>query len=438
MTDSARPTVHVVGLGPAGADLVTVGTRDLIDATPVRFLRTRRHPAASLLDGAPTFDHHYESAERIEDVYVAVVADVCAAAHHHGEVLYAVPGSPVVAERTVELLREHGDVRVEVHPALSFADLTWVRLGVDPVAAGVRIVDAHRFDTEAAGERGPLLVCQCDTPFVLSDIKLAVEYPPDEPVVVLQRLGLPDEHIESVRWEDLDRTVDPDHLTSLYVPQLGAPVSGEVAQLVEVVRRLRADDPWKAEQTHQSLQPYLLEEAYEVLEALDAVDPSSGDGTDLLAEELGDLLYQVVLHAVLGAEAGWFDLADVATGVHDKLVARHPHIFDPMLADAPMPTLDELVANWESAKLAEKGRASILDGVPLGLPALALAAKVARKATVLAASPPVDSDLRDADLGAQLLDLVDTAAAAGLDPEGSLRRATQRRLEELRAGEASG
>lgn len=434
MTRAGRPTVHVVGLGPAGPDLVTAGTLELVDRVPVRFLRTVRHPAASVLEGAPSFDQHYETAERIEDVYAAVVEDLVASATAHGEVLYAVPGSPVVAEHTVELLLADGRVRTVVHAALSFADLTWVRLGVDPVAQGVRIVDAHRFEVEAAGERGPLLVCQCDSQFVLSDVKLAVEDPPTAPVVVLQRLGLPDEAVFTVAWEDLDREVRADHLTSLWVPELGAPVAGEVARLATLVRRLRAEDPWKAEQTHRSLQPYLVEESYEVLEALDRMDPVDGEGAEDLAEELGDLLYQVVLHAVLGAEAGWFDLADVATGIHDKLVSRHPHLFDPATADGPPPTVDELVAGWESAKQAEKGRGSRFDGIPPGLPALAYAAKVARKAGTGDGTGPTDED----DVAAALVALVDAAVASGVDPEGALRRATDRRVDALRAAEPDG
>lgn len=434
MTPGDLPVVHVVGLGPAGPDLVTAGTLELVGRVPVRYLRTVRHPAASVLEGAPSFDHHYETAERIEDVYAAVVEDLVAAAAAHGEVLYAVPGSPVVAEHTVELLLAEDRVRTVLHAALSFADLTWVRLGVDPVAQGVRIVDAHRFEVEAAGERGPLLVCQCDSQFVLSDVKLAVEDPPSAPVVVLQRLGLPDEAVFPVAWEDLDRHVVADHLTSLWVPELGAPVAGEVARLAALVRRLRVEDPWKAEQTHQSLQPYLVEESYEVLEALDRMDPVDGEGADELAEELGDLLYQVVLHAVLGAEAGWFDLADVATGIHDKLVSRHPHLFDPAQADAPAPTVDELVGGWEAAKQAEKGRGSRFDGIPPGLPALTYAAKVARKVGsggIGGGAGPVHED----DLAAALEALVDAAVASGVDPEGALRRATDRRVGTLRAAE---
>src|SRR5690606_26423706 len=139
-----------------------------------------------------------------------------AAARDAGEVLYLVPGSPVVAERTVELLLAEPDLAVEVLPALSFADLAWARLGLDPVAAGARLVDGRQFAAAAAGSTGPFLVAQCDQPHVLSDVKLAVEEGPT--VVVLQRLGLPDETITEVAWDDLDRVVQPDHLTSLWVP----------------------------------------------------------------------------------------------------------------------------------------------------------------------------------------------------------------------------
>src|SRR5690606_30345049 len=140
---------------------------------PVRFVRTTRHPSAGLVAPATAFDDLYESAERLDEVYAGIVEALVEAAGRHGEVLYAVPGSPRVAERSVELLAGDPRVDVVVHPALSFADLAWVRLGVDPLAGGVRLVDGHRFAVEAAGERGPLLVAQCDSRDVLSEIKLA-------------------------------------------------------------------------------------------------------------------------------------------------------------------------------------------------------------------------------------------------------------------------
>ena len=409
------PRIDVVGLGPAGPDLLTDGTLGLLRGGAPVYLRTTRHPAASAVAAARSFDHHYESAETFDDVYRAIVADLVEAALDVGPVVYAVPGSPNVAERTVVLLAEDprvvaGDVVVAVHPSLSFLDLAFARLGVDPVATGVRLVDAERFAVDAAGERGPLLVAQCWNRAVLSDVKLSVESPPDAPVVVLHHLGLADERIVEVPWEDLDRTVEPDHLTSLWVPRLAAPVAGELVALDELVRTLRERCPWDRRQTHGSLGRHLLEETYEVLESIDAVDavdavdagPSAHDDGSVadereaaavadLEEELGDLLFQVYFHATLAAEAGRFTLADVARGVHDKLVARHPHVFGDGTAD----TADDVAANWETQKLAEKGRASVTEGIPAALPSLALAAKLQRKAAAIGMVLPSLADEAD-------------------------------------------
>jgi tetrapyrrole methylase family protein/MazG family protein len=158
--------------------LLTVAARDAIGAIGVRFVRTARHPSAAAVGAATAFDDVYEQATAMEDVYATIAARVADAAIAHGEVLYAVPGSPLVAERTVELLRLDPRIVAEVQPALSFLDLAWARLGIDPVAAGVRVVDGHRFALEAAGSSGPLLVAQCDRALVLSEIKLSVDGDP--------------------------------------------------------------------------------------------------------------------------------------------------------------------------------------------------------------------------------------------------------------------
>ena len=145
-------------------------------------------------------------------------------------------------------------------------------------------------------------------------------------MVVLQRLGLPDESVSPVAWADLDRAVRPDHLTSLWIPRLAPPVGAELIGFWELVRTLRERCPWDRAQTPHSLRRYLLEESYEVLDALDRLDPDDGRGADDVADELGDLLFQVVFHAVIAEESGWFTLADVAAGIHRKLVRRHPHV----------------------------------------------------------------------------------------------------------------
>jgi len=437
--------VIAVGLGPAGPDLVTRETADLLSGDRPIWLRTARHPAAVLAPGAPTFDEVYERADTFADVYGEIADRLIALAAEHGEVVYAVPGSPRVLERTVDLLATRaaaGEVDLDVRPALSFLDLAWVRLGIDPLEDGVRLVDGHRFATEAAGERGPLLVAHCHNRRVLSDIKLAVDEPPTEPVLVVQRLGTPEEAVTAVAWADLDRSVEPDHLTSLYIPVLAAPVAAELVAFSELVRTLRERCPWDQEQTHVTLTRHALEEAYEVVEAItswaavspvdgppDDVDPDVvADAEEHLAEELGDLLFQVVFHATLGAERGAFTLADVARGIHDKLVRRHPHVF----AGATVDGVDDLLVTWEEMKRAETGHASVMDGLTDALPSLLWAHKVLRKAE--AAGHPWSPATADPDdLGDQLLALVAVARARDIDPETALRTSAARLRDHVRA-----
>jgi tetrapyrrole methylase family protein/MazG family protein len=419
-------------LGPAGPDLVTNGTTAAIDRVRTRFVRTTRHAAASIVEPAESFDEEYERATSLDDVYRAIVDRLVAAARDQGEVLYAVPGSPAVAERTVVMLRDEaaaGRIDLEVLPALSFADLAWARLGVDPVALGARIVDGRRFAVEAAGERGPLLVAQCDTKDVLSDVKLALDLD-GPPIVVLQRLGTPEESIAGVERRDIDRSVTPDHLTSLWI-DVGAPaVASEVARFDELVHVLRERCPWDREQTHTTLTRHLLEETYEVLEAIEHLDTDTGEGYEHLEEELGDLLFQICFHATLAGEQGAFTLADVARGIHDKLVIRHPHVF----ADVQVEDANAVMRNWEQIKQAEKGRESIFDGIPSSLPSLLYAHKVVRKARTLGVEVDEPSPMPAADgIGAALLALVAAARALDVDPEAALRAA----VAELRARAAA-
>ena len=372
-----RPSVVVVGLGPGGEEQVTLQTVRAIERIPRRYLRTSRHPSAHLVEGATTFDARYEHAERFADVYTGIVDDLVAAAVEHGEVLYAVPGSPLVLERTVELLRADERVAVDVLPALSFLDVAWARLGIDPVEIGVQLVDGHDFAAAAAGSAGPLLIAHTHADWVLSDIKLAVEDASgDEPVVVLQRLGTADEAIVHTTWSELDRGIDADHLTCVYVPRLGAPVAASGVRLHQLARTLRQRCPWDVEQTHASLVPYLVEETFELVDAIAALDPDDPATEEALIEELGDVLYQVEFHAAIAEQAGRFSMADVTTTIHDKLVSRHPHVF----GDVEAHDADAVASNWDAIKRVEKQRASVFDGVARSLPALAYNQHLARKA----------------------------------------------------------
>jgi XTP/dITP diphosphohydrolase len=197
--------------------------------------------------------------------------------------------------------------------------------------------------------------------------------------------------------------------------------------LVTVMDRLRSECPWDKEQTHRSLATYLLEETYETLEAIESL----GEPPDYthLREELGDLLLQVYFHARIAEEAGadGFTVDDVAAGIVDKLVHRHPHVF----AGLDVTDADEVDRNWEALKAAEKGRASVLDGIPAGLPALALADKVLGRSARVGVEPGPAGDLGD-----RLLALVVEARGVGVDAEQALRDAVRRLTDRVRAAES--
>ena len=220
---------------------------------------------------------------------------------------------------------------------------------------------------------------------------------------------------------------------------------GELLTLVSVMDTLRRMCPWDARQTHESLAPYLIEESYEALDALESGDRAA------LREELGDVLLQVMFHARVAAErtdGTGFTVDDVADGIVTKLIRRHPHVF----GDVTVSGADDVTRNWDAIKAAERatgdGPASALDGVPLGQPALALAAQLQRRAeragapAELAAPEMSTPDMATraeggagARLGTELFELVARARAAGLDPELELRAAARRYGDRVRAWE---
>lgn len=431
MTSGGPARVIVVGLGPGESGLVSAATLDAVASIERRFVRTTRHPSAGIVGDAVSFDDVYEQSADLEEVYRTIVERLVLAATAGGTVLYAVPGSPVVAERTVDLLSNDARVTVEIVPAMSFLDLAWARLRVDPIARGVSVVDGQRFATEGAGRSGALLVAQCDSREVLSQIKLAFDEAPCESVTVLCRLGTAGEHIFTTPWSELDRSFEPDHLTSIFFEAAHATDARAFVEFDELVRTLRARCPWDREQTHESLRRHLIEECYEVLDALDAVaGPDDADesaaGYAHLEEELGDLLFQVFFHSVIASENGQFSVVDVVRGIDHKLRSRHPHVFGDVIAESS----DDVLATWEELKRVEKNRDSVMDGIPRALPALLYALKVQKKAEGAGYTEgPATPD--DAVAGASaadtvagiLFNAVALARASDIDPEDALRRA---------------
>jgi tetrapyrrole methylase family protein / MazG family protein len=457
------PVVRVVGLGPSDVQLLTQRTLELLRDAPVVRLRTRVHPAADQFLDVLSYDEWYERAESFDALYEAICTDLVELATNspNFEVVYAVPGSPVVAERTVELLRLRSDVTTICEPAVSVIDVACAALGRDPMSSGLRVLDALGSIEPLRGP-GPLLVLQTYSSEVLAS--LADRVPGNTIVTVLHHVGLPDQEITELRADELVTFERVDHLTSVWIE--GLRTAGEAMDdLVSFMRRLRLECPWDQEQTHASLTRHLLEEAYETLDALEtfvrieAADASPDAAVAHVEEELGDLLFQIIFHAELGDEEDLFNLATIADGVRTKLTGRHPHVFGDVVArDA-----NDVAARWEVLKRDEKGRDSITDGIAWQLPALVLYTKLLRKAALvdMASSDGTASLQRTMDAlsslsietqragdaestsdasmlwGDALSALVETAQWAGVDLEGVLRNRAMELRDAIREAESS-
>ena len=402
--------ITIVGLGPGAVGHLSLETMSIMQGCEQVILRTAVHPTVAELakQGVKytSCDDLYEAGASFEEVYQNVVDRVLAAAQK-GDVVYAVPGSPLVAEKTVVLLREQAKAQaigLTIKPSMSFLDLAYVVLGIDPIA-GLRIIDAQDFGAIADAGQYPLMITQVYSQLVASDLKIALmeNLPDDYELYFLRNMGLPDEECRPVQLFELDRQPNIDHLTSVYIPPMGEDEdmpSGimafgededeeedaveamvdtasfddvDIQPLVDVMRTLREPGgcPWDREQTHASIRSNMIEEVYEYLEAVDAED------TEGMREELGDILMQIVFHARMAEEAGRFDLQDVIDEVVDKLIRRHPHVF----GETKVKGSDEVLVNWEAIKKTEKTeRKHVLDGVTQGLPALLRAYKLQGKA----------------------------------------------------------
>ncbi|MHB9024755.1 MAG: nucleoside triphosphate pyrophosphohydrolase [Armatimonadota bacterium] len=397
--------ITIVGLGPGPLRYVTLETLEALQQAPSVVLRTRKHPAADELPDRgirfTTCDDLYERHGTFDEVYRAIADRVVETAERESAVAYAVPGDPMVAERTVQLLlevaRERDDLAITVLPALGVVNLALQRLQIDP-SDGLLVADARDPRLRPASEAPaledhdayhgaaplitptlPTLWLQIDTPLVAGNLKVLLleQYPPEHPVTVLTALGGgTQEQVTTLPLSELDRGPSITHLTSLYVPVLSWQQRRHtLADLLAIMALLRSDRgcPWDREQDMPALRRTVIEEAYEVAEAIDRGEP------EVLADELGDLLMNVIFLAQLGAEEGLFDFNDVAQALADKLIRRHVHVF----GDVEAETSAAVLRNWEQIKAGErteKGSPSIFADVPLALPALARSQKLQKRA----------------------------------------------------------
>ncbi|MDN9011961.1 nucleoside triphosphate pyrophosphohydrolase [Brevibacillus laterosporus] len=383
-------TIYVVGLGAGNLDQMPLGMYKRLKQTKHLYVRTADHPVLNQLaeEGLTytSFDSIYEKHDSFEQVYQEIARELLSEVKTEGEVTYAVPGHPLVAERTVQLLLGHAveeQIEVKVLGGQSFLDPLFARLAIDPIE-GFTLLDATSMTADQVNPGLHTVIAQVYDQMSASDAKLTLmEVLPDEyEVIVATAVGIEGQEIvERLPLYDLDRVEHLGNLSLIYVPPT---VEESVKQrqfsyLKEVIATLRGPEgcPWDRKQTHQSLRRYLLEEAYETVEAIDQ------DDVDALCEELGDVLLQIMLHAQIASEEGYFTIEDIISTLTAKMIRRHPHVFgESKVADA-----DAVVVNWEQIKAQEKAEkgivpetASLLDSLPKDLPAILAAVKIQKKA----------------------------------------------------------
>ena len=377
--------ITVLGLGSGNIDALPVKNFKILESGSPIFLRTGKHPVVEDLQGMGikynSFDNIYEKHGNFEDVYTEIADILISEARmNKNEIIYGVPGHPMVAEETVMILiKKAGDIKIDIIPAPSGLEAVYGALKIDP-CRGLIILDALNFDESKLNQALPVLFTQVYNKMAASELKLTLmeHYGDEHHVKVVKAAGVPSQEIiMSIPLYQLDRIDWIDHLTSIYVPAAVNHGDKEgdceycLGPLVRIVDKLRGSDgcPWDRLQTHSSLKKCLIEEAYEVLDAIDDSDLHK------LQEELGDLLLQIVFHARITSEQNFFDINDIVAGVTEKLIRRHPHVFGDLQVDSA----NEVLINWENIKEKENKKESILEDVPRNLPALMRAEKIQKK-----------------------------------------------------------
>lgn len=449
--------VIIVGLGPGDIGQLSIKAWELFKNSDEIYVRTTQHPMISDLPeqlSIKSFDHLYEQEKDYFRVYELIVDEILKLAQRPGGVVYAVPGDPFVAEATgPEIYRrckEQG-IPVEVIAGISFLEPTLRALSID-VIPQLTIVDALEVMVDHFPKfppNVPTLIAQVHSKDIAAEMKIILEGQYDEEMLVklVHAAGTENKIVEELPLYQIDQSEHIGNLSSLFIPALEKGTSFEEFQ--ELIAHLRSPEgcAWDREQDHQSLRTNMMEEMYEALSAIDEDDP------EMMKEEFGDLLLQIVLQTQIASEYGEFKMTDVISGIYKKLVRRHPHVFTDLDVDAP----DEIIRNWEKIKEGERNdvegnEKGLLDGVPTAMPALAVADNYQKRAArvgfdwdeiegALLKMEEEMKEFRDAqkqeekaeELGDMLFAMVNIARWLDIDPETALRETNKKFKERFRA-----
>lgn len=357
--------ITIIGLGAGDLDQLPLGVYKKLKTAEHFYVRTEEHPVLQELktEGMQwtSFDGVYEKHDQFEAVYEEIVETLLDLAKET-PIVYAVPGHPLVAEQTVQLLVEaekQGKVKIRIEGGQSFLDPVFAALRIDPIE-GFQLLDGTSFKRDDVQMGSHVLIGQVYDAFSASEVKLTLmeKYPDEYEVTIVTAAGSSSEKLTKVPLYELDHVMELDNLTTLYVPPIRERENRlrEWQTLRQIIADLRGPNgcPWDKEQTHTTLKKYAVEEVYELLQAIDEEDDNH------IVEELGDVLLQVFLHAQIGEDNGYFSMEDVLDSISDKMIRRHPHVFGDALANSS----EDVLRNWQQIKSEEKkeSEASLLDG----------------------------------------------------------------------------
>ncbi|MBU3134208.1 nucleoside triphosphate pyrophosphohydrolase [Clostridium gasigenes] len=375
--------IKIVGLGPGAPEALTIGAVKALEKSENIFFRTEKHPTVDYLKEKiktfKTYDHFYEEGSNFDEVYENIAKDIICQYKEKGELIYAVPGHPLVAEKSVfNLMKlcDENNIEYKILPAVSFIDAMIDSLKIDPIE-GVKVIDAFDMKNQILDKRIGTIITQVYNPLIASEVKLQLlEFYNDDTIIdYVRAAGIEgQESIRKIPIYELDMQEDIDYLTSVYVPK-DLKNKRDFNDLVSIIDTLRGEDgcPWDREQTHESLKNQLIEECYEVIDAINNED------IDGIIEELGDVLLHVVFNASIGNDDGYFNITDVIESICTKMIYRHPHVFK----DKKETTSEEVITTWDELKTKEKKFNSVteeLKAIAKSLPALIKADKVQKKA----------------------------------------------------------
>ena len=442
--------ITVAALGPDSGDLLTMGALNAMRAADALVLRTARHGAAKLLDEQgivyQTLDALYERSEDFDELCAKAAAALIKKAQSVQCLCYAVsePGSDATVRALCAALPEN--IALRVIGGVSLADCAACAVlpfGVN--TENLRTVTSLSVGEVRAQADSPQVITEIDSRYIASDVKLWLSDLFDDEMTVyfIENAAEPGVVAREILLCDLDRQDHYDHRTAVLVPRVSVYERSRATyeDFVEVIARLRGPGgcPWDREQTHHTLRQYMIEEACEAAEAMDG-------GDDLkIADELGDVLLQVVLNSCIGAEHRAFTDRDVTSMAAHKMIVRHEHVFGKAKAESAQ----AVTSVWENAKKKERGEQTALErvlDVPASLPALMRAQKIVRRqwqaqgethtldemiAQAKAALDAIEG-AGEAQLGAALEALCALAHVMDLDAETALRSAITRRIDDLR------